>query len=199
MKINARDLAKIRLPLLAALALLVGSLLIVSWSNHQAQRATQVRDAAAARKNQIEQRFRQVRTEELDLKERALLFQQLQARDGVGNEKRLEWTELLRSLQNELRLPGMRYEFGPQKALETVSGVAYAWFASPLHLELQLLHEEDLLRVLERIERDAKALVVIQECRLERLTTPPASRDSLAQLKATCDMLWHTARRATGK
>jgi sensor domain CHASE-containing protein len=78
MTFTQRDLVKLQLPLIGALLLLVIAGLLAWWSLLDAQKAEQQRNVAENSKNQIEQRLRQVRTEEQEIKERAQLFQQLQ-------------------------------------------------------------------------------------------------------------------------
>lgn len=199
MKFTARDMAKIRLPLLGALILIITGILLAGWSASRAEKSRQERDRAAALRGQIEQKLRQVRTEEQELKERAQTFQALQTAGITGEEKRLDWTEMLRNVQHELRIPGLAYEFGVQQPLEALNGAAYAWFSSPMRLQLRLLHEEDFLRTLARIETSASAMVLIRSCNLSRLGGAELVADSLAQLKAECEMQWVTVRRGSGK
>ena len=91
----------------------------------------------------------------------------------MGQEKRLEWTELLRDLQRQLRLPGMNYEFGPQVPLDSVPGASYGYHSSQLKIQLRVLHEEDLLSFVGQLQKQAKALVLFHGCKLSRV--PAAS------------------------
>ncbi|MDP3537137.1 MAG: hypothetical protein Q8S26_00375 [Azonexus sp.] len=198
MKFTARDLVKLRLPMLGTLALFILAGLFAWWSQRDAEKAEHERNAATASKNQIEQRLRQVRTEEQELKDRAHIFQKMQNFGITGEEKRLDWTESLRLIQQEMRLPGMNYEFGVQKPLENVNGAAYAYFASPMRLQLRLLHEEDLITFLARVQKEAKALVLVRSCKLSPLGSQAAGR-ATAQLGADCELQWVTVRRSNGK
>ena len=119
MKLNRSDLPKLGLPLFAAIAMCVVAGLLVWGSQLDANKAERERNAATAAKNQIEQRFLQVRTEEQEIRERTLRLKQLQDSGIFGDEKRLDWMEMLRDTQRELRLPGMNYEFGPQTRLDS--------------------------------------------------------------------------------
>jgi hypothetical protein len=199
MNFTGRDLIKLRLPLLGTLAMLAVVCVLGWWSAGEAGKAAQERDSAASRRNQIEQRLRQARTEEQDLKQRAGIFQALQSTGVAGEEKRLDWTEMLRAIQQELHIPGMTYELGAQIPLENVDGVAYAHFVSPMRLQLRLLHEEDLLNFLNRVEQQAKALVLVRSCKLSRLPPAPGEQSLMAQLNADCELQWITLRRSTGK
>lgn len=199
MKLTGRDLPKLWLPLLAALAMFLVAGLLVWGSQLDAGKAEQERTVATAAKNQIEQRLRQVRTEEQEIRERTQLLQQLQNSGITGEEKRLDWMEMLRETQRELRIPGMSYEFGAQTSLDKGEDATYTWFSSPLVLKLRLLHEEDLLNFLARVEKNARALVIVRSCKLAPLPGQANSREVMAQLSAECDMQWLTARPASGK
>lgn len=199
MTLTGRDIPKLLGPLLAALVMFVIAGLLVWGSQIDADKAEQERNAATAARNQIEQRLRQVRTEEQDIKERTQLLQQLQNAGITGEEKRLDWMELLRDIQRELRIPGMSYEFGIQTALDKAGDASYAWYASPLRVELRLLHEEDLLNFLVALQKNAKALIIVRHCSLSPLPAQADARQSLAKLAAECEMQWLTARQVSEK
>jgi len=197
MKLDQRDLIKLRLPLLAAIIPIAVAALFAWWSNGIAQQSGSMRNIAANRKQQIEQRLLQVRTEEQDLKERTALFLRLEKSGLIGDEKRLDWTEQLRDLQRQLLLPGMSYEFGPQSPLEKLSGGSYAYHSSPLKIQFRLLHEEDLLNFIGRLQQEAKALVRVRSCSLVRETRQGANGNAPSLLNAECEMDWITLRRAS--
>jgi hypothetical protein len=197
MKIEPRDVGKLRWHALIAVALLAAATALTLWSTAGERKARSERDVEAGRKAQTEQRLRQVRTEEDEIKERTQRFQQMELAGIIGPELRLDWTELLRDLQHQLRLPGMTYEFGPQTPLETVSGAGYAYHSSQLRIQLRLLHEGDLLNFIERLQKEAKAMVLVRNCKVWRLPPTTAATDA-AQLGAECMMEWVTLRRTSG-
>ncbi len=196
MKLERRDIAKLQWYALLAVVAIAVAVAAGLWSSAGAAKARAGRDAAAASKTQIEQRLGQVRTEEQEIKMRTEQFQQMEQAGITGTEKRLDWTELLRDLQRQLRLPGMTYEFGPQLQLETSPAAGYAFHSSQLKIQLRLLHEEDLLNFIARLQREAKAMVLVRHCKLSRL--PPGNPGDGAQLLAECTMEWVTLRRASG-
>lgn len=198
MKFTQRDLVKLQLPLIGTLLLLTIACLLGWWSLRDVHIAAQQRNVAENSKNQIDQRLRQVRTEEQELKQRAQIFQQIQNSGITGEEKRLEWTEMLHQIQSDLRLPGMTYEFGAQIPLENVTSAAYAYFTSPMRLQLRLLHEEDLLNFLARVQKEAKALVLIRNCKLSLGQRASEVRELLPQMSAECELQWITIRQSTG-
>ena len=196
MKFERRDLSKLQWYALAAVVAIAIAVAAGFWSNDGAGKARVERDAAAARKAQTEQRLGQVRTEEQEIKARTQQYQQMEQAGVTGPEKRLDWTELLRDLQRQLRLPGMTYEFGPQIPLESSPAAGYAYHSSLLKIQLRLLHEEDLLNFITRLQREAKAMVLVRNCKVTRL--PSGNSADAAQLLADCAMEWVTLRRASG-
>lgn len=197
MKLTQRDLRKLLLPLLATLALWGAAGILAWWSHTETRGAAQERDRATEGKTRIEARLRQFRSEEIDLRERSLLFKRLQDAGILGEERRLDWMEQLRATQRDLRLPGLQYEFAAQAPLNQTAASGYAWFNSPLRLRMRLLHEGDLLSTVERIQREAHALVIVRTCRLASPTGE--HKESFAPLNADCDMDWLTARPPSGR
>ena len=197
MKLELRDLKRTQWVALLAAILIALAVAAGLWTSAGAHKAQVERDAAAARKSEVERRLARVRTEEQEIKTRTQQFQQMDQAGIIGQEKRLDWTELLRDLQQQLRLPGMSYEFGAQVPLETTTDTGYAYHSSPLKIQLHLLHEEDLLNFINRLQREAKAMVLVRGCKLVR---PPATNSAggAVQLNAECTMEWVTLRRATG-
>ena len=194
MKFSLRDLQKLQWHALLAAILLILAVALGLWSQQRSKQAQAERAVADNQLQQIDKRLRQVRTEEQEIKARTALFQQLEKSGITGEEKRLEWIELLRELQQQLSLPGMNYEFGPQISLDSVAGAAYAYHSSHLRIQLRLVHEEDLLNFTQQLQQRAKALVLLRSCRISRVT----DATSIAQLGADCDMEWVTLRRASG-
>lgn len=199
MKLSNRDFHRLALPL-AILLLLCGIAGALAWATERnARQALLERDRASESKQRSDMRLRQFRSDELDIKERSQLLQHLQASGILGEERRLDWTEQLGNTQRELRIPGMKYEFAPQTALLPNGTAGYAWFNSPLRLQLRLVHEVDLLNFLDRLQREAKALVIVRSC---KLALPPAltnDQEASAALDADCELDWLTAHRPAGK
>lgn len=196
---SRNDFRKLGLPLAVMLALFVIAFLLGNAAHQDALKAEHERNTAATAKNQIEQRLRQVRTEEMDIKERTQILQRLQHSGITGEEKRLEWMEMLRDTQRDLRLPGMKYEFGARTTLDGNGGANIGWYSSPLKIQFRLLHEEDLLNALARIQKNAQALVIVRACKLAPLAVQGEGRSSMALLGAECDMQWLTVHQPSGK
>ncbi|HRH14377.1 MAG TPA: hypothetical protein PK225_08475 [Azonexus sp.] len=197
MKFVSGDVGKLQWVALLTVVLIAIAIAAGIWSASGVRQARAERDAVATRKIEIERRLGRVRTEEQEIKARTQQFQQMEIAGIIGQEKRLDWTELLRDLQRQLRLPGMNYEFGPQIPLDSIPGAGYAYHSSQLKIQLRVLHEEDLLSFVSQLQKQAKAVVLLHGCKLSRLPGASPVGDA-AQLVGECTMEWVTVRRATG-
>lgn len=189
MKFGARDIEKLRWQLAVAISLIITAGAIAYLSIVATRKAESEHRAVADRHARIDAKLRQVRTEEEEIKNRGALFQRMQEQGVLGEEKRLDWTELLHDIQHRMRLPDMSYEFAPQKPLEGNGGGDYAFFVSTMKLHLRLIHEENLLDFLDRIQSEAKAMVLTKNCNIARSASP-----GTGQLTADCELSWITVR-----
>lgn len=199
MTFTFRDLAKLRWQLIATLLLLGLAGALAFWSHQERQRADAAYQIVERNYRQSEARLRQVNTEEQEIKDKAALFNQLTASALIGEEKRLDWTEQLRALQQRLHLPKMEYEFAPQALASGGESSQFVYVTSPLKLSLHVLHEGDLLTYLNDLQQHAKALVVVRTCTLARIPEGAQERaTTLAQLTAQCELDWLTAKPGSG-
>ncbi len=182
------DLKKLRWHLAAFFVLLLVAVLIATQSLALRERAHRERESAERSSRQIEERLRLVRTEELEIKEKSAVLVAMRNSGMIGDERRLDWTELLRTSQERLGIPEASYEIGPQTLLDGPGSTGVRYFASPMKLRLRLLHEEDLLRSLDALRAGASALIVVRSCTLSR-----SSQGSASLAEAVCDLEWITA------
>ena len=199
MKFVRGDLRKLQTGLLVGLALIVIGGIGVYFGNDAMQTARRELAEAQATRNEADNQLRRMRGEEMEIREKSVIFRQLEARGMVGEERRLEWSELLEAIRERRQLAGLRYEFGPQRPLDNTATMptGLTYFVSPMSLQLDLLHEEDLTRLLADIRRQAKALIRIRSCAISRVTEGQAGvADPAAvfNLRAECRIDWITLR-----
>ncbi|MEC5399995.1 hypothetical protein [Uliginosibacterium sp. H1] len=186
-------------PILFAVAMcIVGSLLL---------RSTQ-RELDAARRDaqQSEQARQSIRTRLADTqRDEAIIratiqrFETWRQHGLIGTERRLDWADHLRAVRDDRRLPRLIYELMPQRPLRRadntpVSSDQYNLQSSRMRLDLGLLHEGDLLRVLDDLQGRRDVLVVPRACRLERALSAARSnpREVPPALDAHCELDWIT-------
>ncbi|MEF8701476.1 MAG: hypothetical protein V5B32_11820 [Candidatus Accumulibacter sp. UW26] len=199
-RLSAADFRKLRSSILTA-TLMIGigaaAVHVARLTTANAQRA---KLAVTAERNATDGKLKQVRAEESEIKQKSILFNTLHERGIIGEEQRLEWVELLKDIRVQRRLLDLRYELAPQRLLDSGPPGDFAFYASTMKLELKLLHEEDLTRLLGDLQQQAKALIRVNRCRVERL--PPSVDERAgghANLVAACEIDWLTVRDVSQK
>jgi hypothetical protein len=198
-KFGWREFSRLRGSLLAAVLMLMAGVTVALASRDRIVSARAAFFAARAERNDIGAKLKQARGEEHEIRQKAALFKALEARGVVGEEQRLEWVELLGEIRDRRRLIEVRYEFAPPRALDgdKVPAGSFGLYASAMKLQVRLLHEEDLLRLLDELREQARALVQVKRCDVARLTNV---NDAMrGELQADCLIDWITLRGGGGK
>jgi hypothetical protein len=134
------------------------------------------------------------------------LLQSLQSRGLYGEEKRLEWIERLRGM--ERRWPGLKLQYTiDAQAIQPAANAGAGNTAGPaslplpgaagdtrriemfytrMRLTMTLVHEEDMLRVLDDLAQAQLGRVSVERCEM--------SRANAAAIRAECALVWHTLR-----
>jgi hypothetical protein len=202
MKFTLSDVGKLKFGLLGAAVMIAVGAGAVHMALGYDRTVVQQRNGLQRERDAIDGKLRRVRNEENEIKDKSALFKTLQDRGIIGEEQRLEWVELLGEIRDDRRLPDLQYEFEPQRPLSAAPGSSsdFSFFASTMKAQLRLLHEEDLLRFLDDLRRQARALIRIDSCNVSRLARgiDPTSGTS-AQLQAECKIDWITLRAAENR
>ncbi|MEF8733370.1 MAG: hypothetical protein V5B40_16140 [Candidatus Accumulibacter meliphilus] len=200
MKIVPADFRKLQASVVLAVLMIAVGALALYFAFAAMKRAEQGRVSIAAQFAEADGKLKQVRNEESEVKQKSIVFNKLQERGIIGDEQRLDWVELLKEIRDKHRLIDLRYEIAPQRMLEGQLGNDFVFFASSMKLELKLLHEEDVTRLLDDLRRQAKALIRVKSCRIERLPATGEQRGGgRANLLADCEIEWLTLRDLRGK
>ena len=199
MKLSAADFPKLQLSLLAAVAMIAIGAGSVYFALNLAQTARVDRMAAQAERNDFDGKLKRVRSEENEIKQKSALFNTLQARGMIGEEQRLEWVELLKDIRDKRRLIDLKYEIAPQRPLDATPANGLTFYVSTMKMQLKLLHEEDLTRLIDDLNQQARALIQVKRCNVSRLPRGNAETGMPAQLQADCLIDWVTLREAAAK
>lgn len=180
--------------LCAALAMCAAALLLAGSAQRAASVAEAARESARQARDRLAAGLAHSASEE---RQRLAAAQQLQALADAGAfaDDPEQRRALLRTAQYALRLPGLRYTFGASAPWPGGEAGGPGWIATPLQLELELLHEGDLLALLAHLT--AGQLLLVSECRLFR--PPGGTRQAPPLLRAECALQWLNIRRADGK
>ena len=194
MKLVASDFQKLQLSLLAAVLMLAIGAGTVYFSFGLIRSTTLDRTAAQAERNDFDGKLKRVRSEENEIRQKSAVFSALQKRGVIGEEQRLEWVELLKEIRDTHRLIDLQYEIAPQRRLDAVPGNGFTFFSSSMKVQLKLLHEQDLTRLLNDLRQQASALIQVKSCTLSRLPRGTSDSGTNAQLLADCQIDWVTLR-----
>ncbi|MGY1489237.1 hypothetical protein ACW4YW_07465 [Methylobacillus pratensis] len=199
MKLNRQDWQRLALPLVALLVALVFAIGIVAY--------------AQAYRDEVGQRLQQQQSQLMQARSRLLssdqereniirylpVYQRLISQGFIGEEHRIEWVDALRNIHQSQRLFGIKYSIGAQAPYQPgfVGNTApFTLYRSIMKLELPLLHEGDLLVLLDGLKRNQSTPFLVRDCTMERsgiaVTTMLAPVASVA-----CEIDWLTLREST--
>lgn len=157
------------------------------------QQAAENRDAAVASLNQAEEEAETIRWN-VDAYSRYL------ARGMLAPENRVDLIDSVRQSRERHRLFPVQFEIGEQKIAAINGASGYALRFSPISVSLGLLHEGDLVNLLEDLH-DTGEFFVLESCIMERVGnfSPLDPLILLENLRATCRMRLITMRERTDR
>jgi hypothetical protein len=184
------ELGKLALPVIVAAAFLAAGAGLI-WSANQSL-VTAKRDMAAAqderRKNA--ERLARIAEEEREVIEKHDVYKQLKTLSILGEERRLEWADAITRIRTQRELLDLSYRVDRQRLLKTVPGKPdnVEFLASTMRVQLQLLHEEDLLRFLSDLRASGNAYYAVKSCQIQRTGQAATGTTITPRLRAQCEI-----------
>jgi len=117
-------------------------------------------------------------------------YNALLARKIIGNEQRLDWMEGLEKLRLEGRVLDFKYTITPQQTFTPNPPAEAGNFQlnrSNMTLQVELLHEEQLLHLLSAMRTHLNGWFMLDGCTLTR-----SGSNETSKLKAECTGGWFT-------
>ena len=175
-------------------ALLLGLALsggIISFSNTYQEQS--LKDRQAAQKQLIDARTQlgAAQNDQENMASYALEYNALLAQQVIGNEQRLDWIEGLEKLRQQGLVLDFQYAIAPQQAYAPNPPLEAGNFQlnrSAMTMQIDLLHEEQLLHLFSAIHTQMKGWFMLDGCTLSRTGTG----DETTPLKAECSGGWFT-------
>ena len=158
---------------------------------------------AIAKRTEAQNRLSRVSQEQQELTEKIALFQNIVARGYTAAEDRLDWIEQLDRLHTVRKITDFQYEFSAQQPLDTSlvpSGpiaAGYEFRSSKQRMTMKVLHEADVWNFINDISTQARALIVVRSCAIERLPLAAIDRGTGPYLAADCVLEWITLKERT--
>lgn len=190
--INLRALGLQLMLLVLSVLLTAGMVFVVLQMGKEADQAYK---RSLAIQSETRSRLSRAHDEEREIREQISRYQSIIAQGRTLPERRLDWVEILGRIKESRRLLGLEYEIGPQRPLDEKNPAAggYDFLASPMKLDMPLLHENDLLGLFADLNSQVHALVSVRQCSIQRIPPEP-NKHLAATLKAACELDWITLR-----
>lgn len=188
MNLTRADLNKLILPLLACVALLAVGAGCIWWAGQSKQRAARELSAAQKQRSEDAERLARIAEEEREVKEKLEVYQQLKRLNIVGDEQRLEWADAINRIRTERELLDVRYRVERQRLLVSMPGKpgTVDFYASPMDVQLALLHEGDLVRFLGDLRESGNAYYSVKRCEIARTGQAATGTSITPRLRAEC-------------
>ena len=195
-EVGWKGLVRSLLPL--ALALGVSVAMIGGAHHHRGAKEGQLEETGRTL-HESRNRFRSIDDEKRLIEDLLPRFRAFEAEGVIGPEARLDWVETLRAASRRLGLPELRYALGAQERLPVdldAEGAGFGVYRSLMDLHLGLLHEEDLIRLFEVMERESPGLFSVTSCRVRRAGAHFAHLPAAVNLRAVCTLEWFSLRQS---
>ena len=193
-----KDWPKLQWGVVLFIVLAAAGAAIVALSGKALIDANKANQQAKTVSNEARSKVARAAEEALTLREKIAVYVALQSRGIIGQEHRLDWIEKIRKIKEARKLLDLNYELGPQQVIKadvvTPGGNAFDIMASPMKLQMSLLHEDDLLGLLSDLRSGIQGYIRVNRCDIERIAATPPATGPTAQLRATCDIDWITVR-----
>ncbi|HYN53234.1 MAG TPA: hypothetical protein VES38_00850, partial [Methylotenera sp.] len=198
MKLDKQDWRKLQ----NTLVILVTVVIVVALLVYGAQNYSVEQEAALQTQqnslNAARQRYQSSGMEKDTITEYLPQYQALINKGFVGEERRIEWVEALREQQKNNKLFGIKYNISQQEDFKPSFAPNLGGFImhrSIMKLDLDMLHEGDILQLTESLSAKNTAPFMLRDCEITRLNSGGTlSKQLIANLHAQCQLDWLTAR-----
>ena len=197
MTLNQQDWRKLQTPILA----LGGALVLVGLLASLADQYRTKNEAALQMQQNLlsgaRNKFQSSGQEKETIIQYLPTYNELLAKGFIGEERRIEWIEQLRQLHAQHKLFSIDYQIGLQENYKpsfiTNMG-SFVLHRSTMKLNMDMLHEGDLLNLLDGLHEQATPFIV-RDCEIKRPIGALVNTKNLsANLKAVCEIDWLTLR-----
>jgi len=190
MTLTREELQRIALPLVIALALAAAGAGIIYGAGEGLRTARAHFAVAQSERRQSSERLARIAEEEREVSQKIDVYKQLKSLHILGEERRLEWADTINRIRVQRELLDLRYRVERQKLVNSVAGkpASVDFFTSTMRVEMQLLHEEDLLRFLADLRASGNAYYSVKRCAIARTGQAAGGATMTPRLSAQCEI-----------
>lgn len=186
------DFPYIRKASIALAACLAISVALAGGSTYLLARQKNIQRQNQGLNNQANEKYTQAENQKREVRDFQPKYVQLVARGFVGEEKRLDWIESIKKIQETRKLLPIEYEIFPQQPFQVDASLQTGELelrGSRMQLSIQLLHEMDLLHFLQDLK--TMQTYALNDCTI-KLPVAPQNEALSARLTAECSLYWIT-------
>ena len=195
MKLSAQDWQKLKIPLLILFGVLVSLALLIGFAYYYSQQQQKSLENQKNQLNAARQQYLSSGSEKDIITEYLPKYQKLIDKGFVGEERRIEWVDELRSERQQHKLYGIKYNISQQEEYKPTFAINLSGFAlhrSVMKLELDMLHEVDILKLTESMAAKDASPFMLRDCEIIRLNNSTTFNQLIPNLHAQCDLDWFT-------
>lgn len=196
MKLTRQDWRLLRIPIICLGLAIILMTLLVSYVESRAKVAEQALQTKQSQLLQARQRYQTSGQEKQVIAQYLPIYQQLIADGFIGEERRIEWVDSLRNIHQQDKLFTINYSIGTQEDYKPSFALNTGTFSlhrSVMKLELAMLHEGDILNLLQSLDTQQTAPFILRQCEIKRLGDIKTTTLT-ANMQASCELDWLTIR-----
>ena len=197
MSLSPQDWRKLRFPIigLGAALILVG--VLVSFADQYRLKNELALQTQQNSLNQARQKYQSSGLEKETIIQYLPVYNKLLASGFIGEEHRIEWIEALRQIHAQYKLFSIDYSIGLQENYKPSFLPNLGNFTlhrSIMSLKLDMLHEGDLLALLDGLHEQTTPYIV-RDCEIKRPINAVVNTKTIAaNMQANCEIDWLTLR-----
>jgi hypothetical protein len=197
MSLTQQDWRKLRFPIIGLGAALVLVGLLVSFADQYRTKNEVALQTQQNMLNQARQKFQSSGLEKETIMQYLPMYNDLLAQGFIGEERRIEWIETLRQIHAQHKLFSIDYSIALQESYKPSFLPNLGNFVlhrSVMSLKLDMLHEGDLLTLLEGLHEQTTPFIV-RDCEISRpVGAMVNSKNVAANMQANCEIDWLSLR-----
>jgi hypothetical protein len=194
MKMTPQDSRKLRNPMIGLGAGFILVALLVAYADRYKGAVQQARQQQESQLSQARQHYQSSGMEKETIIKYLPGYQRLIQDGFIGEERRIEWVDDLRNIHKDNRLFGINYNIATQEDYKPTFNLNTGSFTlrrSVMKLDLSMLHEGDLITLIEALKAKKTTPFILRDCEITRV--PGSTADKLApNSAASCELDWLT-------
>lgn len=194
MKLTPQDWLKLRNPLVFLVLVLIAISALIIYTQQQKSMAEQALQTQTNQLNQARQRYLASGQEKDTISQYLPKYQTLLQQGFVGEEHRIEWVDALRKIHGREKLFNINYSIGAQEEYQPnfISNAgSIKLYRSVMKLELSMLHEGDLLTLIDDLRQQQGAPFMVRQCEITRQNAV-IGNSFAPNMHADCELDWVT-------